>query len=182
MPRRSDASSITRPVLARSPRRWRRARPEHSRATARCPIGSPPGRIVAIRQVDPACDIKPLWSEGMRPHRTSDDLPHPDVPTTARNRLDRSWRSSSSVSRSRPKKRWSSSGSKGRSPGNGFQGLADTGGPAPSRSGHTIEKRLPGVGRDTVPLRDQRAPRACGTVPCPAFAAQSDRCRSAGPV
>ena len=56
----------------------------------------------------------------MSPDRTSEDLPLPDVPTTAKNRHVRSRRSSSSISFSRPKKRWSSSGSKGRNPGNGL--------------------------------------------------------------
>jgi hypothetical protein len=49
--------------------------------------------------------MKPLWSEGTSPDRISEDFPLPDVPTTARNRVERRRRRSSSVSRSRPKKR-----------------------------------------------------------------------------
>jgi hypothetical protein len=38
-------------------------------------------RMVAIRQVDPACDIS-RFEGGTRPHRTSDDAAS-DVPITA---------------------------------------------------------------------------------------------------
>jgi hypothetical protein len=58
-----------------------------------------------MRQLEPAPTMNPLCSAGIRPDRTSDDLPLPDVPTTATRREDRRWRSSSSISRSRPKKR-----------------------------------------------------------------------------
>ncbi len=33
--------------------------------------------------------MNPLWSDGIRPERTSDDLPLPEVPTTERKRLER---------------------------------------------------------------------------------------------
>ena len=60
---------------------------------------------IAMRQLEPAPAMNPLWSDGIRPERTSDDLPLPDVPTTERKRVVRSRRSSSSISFSRPKKR-----------------------------------------------------------------------------
>jgi len=49
--------------------------------------------------------MKPLSREGIRPERTREDLPLPDAPTIARKRDDRSRRSRSSISASRPKKR-----------------------------------------------------------------------------
>ncbi len=57
--------------------------------------------------------------EGMRPARTSDDLPQPDVPITARKRTLASRRSSSSTCSSRPKNQRASGSSNGRSPMNG---------------------------------------------------------------
>ena len=36
--------------------------------------------MIATRQLDPALTIRPLWSEGISPDRTSDDLPQPEVP------------------------------------------------------------------------------------------------------
>jgi hypothetical protein len=49
--------------------------------------------------------MNPLSSDGIRPERTSDDLPLPEAPTTASSRADRSRLRRSSISRSRPKKR-----------------------------------------------------------------------------
>jgi len=54
-------------------------------------------------QLDPACVITPPCSAAIMPARTSDDLPLPDVPTTARNRLVRNSCSSAAVCSSRPK-------------------------------------------------------------------------------
>ena len=53
-------------------------------------MGSSPGRMIAIRQLIRPPTMKPLWSEGISPERTSDDLPLPDVPTTASKRVVRS--------------------------------------------------------------------------------------------
>src|SRR5205814_4636822 len=108
------------------------------------PIGSSPGRHTAIRQLELAPTIKPLCSAGIRPERTRDDLPLPDVPTTARKRVDRSRRSSSSMSFSRPKNRWSSSGSKGRRPGNGLNRAACL---------QLSDERPERLGCESVPLR-----------------------------
>ena len=44
--------------------------------------GCPPGRTMAMRQLEPAFTIWPPCSAGTRPQRISDDLPQPDVPTT----------------------------------------------------------------------------------------------------
>ena len=49
-------------------------------------MGLPPGRRMTTSQVEPARAIVPRWRAGMSPARTSDDLPLPDVPTTARKR------------------------------------------------------------------------------------------------
>src|SRR5688572_2061665 len=88
----------------------------------------------------------------MRPERTSDDFPLPDVPTTARKRVDRSLRSSASISLSRPKNRWSSSGSNGRRPGNGLNRGTCL---------QLSDKRGEPFGGDAVPLRnDNRLVRA----------------------
>ena len=61
-------------------------------------IGLPPGRITANFQRAPSgMPISPVSSAAMRPARTSDDLPQPDVPTTARKRDVFSRRTISSV-------------------------------------------------------------------------------------
>src|SRR5262249_4431368 len=54
------------------------------------------------------------------PARTRDDLPLPEVPTTARKRFVRSSCNSAAVCSSRPKNRWCSSLRNGRRPGNGL--------------------------------------------------------------
>jgi hypothetical protein len=43
-------------------------------------------RSIATRQFDPAFAISPLYSEGIRPERTSEDLPLPDEPVTSKKR------------------------------------------------------------------------------------------------
>src|SRR3954454_14627934 len=55
----------------------------------------------------------------MSPARTKEDLPLPEVPTTARKRLVAKRHNSSSTSSSRPKNRADSSAVNGRNPGNG---------------------------------------------------------------
>jgi hypothetical protein len=90
------------------------------KARARLPIGSLLGRIRATRQFDPALTIIPPNNAGASPARTSDDLPLPDVPTTARKRVASSFFNIFSLCPSRPKNRWLSCSSNGRSPGKGF--------------------------------------------------------------
>ena len=74
-------------------------------ARARLPMGSLPGRIRAIRHFDPALVITPPRNAASKPARTSDDLPLPDVPTTARKCAAASLAISFSTCPSRPKKR-----------------------------------------------------------------------------
>ena len=66
-----------------------------------------------------ACQKSPIRA-GSRPARTSEDLPLPEVPTTARRRERPSRRRSSSVCVSLPKKRSLCSISNGRRPGYGL--------------------------------------------------------------
>ena len=68
-------------------------------------MGLPPGRMTAISQALPAWAMPPPSTAGSRPARTSDDLPLPEVPTTATRRLVRNRRSRSSICSCRPKKR-----------------------------------------------------------------------------
>ncbi|MDP7048657.1 MAG: hypothetical protein QF721_04330 [Verrucomicrobiota bacterium] len=56
-------------------------------ALARLVSGSPPGRMTVVSQLEPAPAIVPLSNSGMRPARTREDLPLPEVPTTATNRF-----------------------------------------------------------------------------------------------
>ena len=51
------------------------------------PIGSLPGRNWAMRQAVPARAIRPRRKAGRSPQLTSEDLPLPEVPTTARKRV-----------------------------------------------------------------------------------------------
>ena len=53
-------------------------------------MGLPPGRRSITSQVEPAWVMVPPCSSAIMPARTSDDLPLPEVPTTARNRFVRS--------------------------------------------------------------------------------------------
>ena len=55
-------------------------------AAARLPIGSAPGRSIAMRQDEPAATMPPPRRFGSRPALTSDDFPQPDVPTIVRKR------------------------------------------------------------------------------------------------
>src|SRR5580765_8291755 len=108
-------------------------------------MGSSPGLMTAIRQLELAPAMNPLCNAGIRPERTSDDLPLPEVPTTARKRVLRSRRRRSSISFSRPKNRCSSSASNGRSPGNGLNRAAFL----------QLRDEGPQAGEvDPVPLRD----------------------------
>ena len=61
--------------------------------------------MTAISQSLPAKAIPPPSTAGSRPARTSDDLPLPEVPTTATRRLVRNRRSRSSICSCRPKNR-----------------------------------------------------------------------------
>jgi hypothetical protein len=101
--------------------------PEEASERARLPTGSSPGRNSATRQREPSAAKRPPLSAGRSPARTSEDLPQPDAPTTARSRLWRNSRTSSSISPSRPKKNLASRGPKGRRPGKGT-GRASAGG------------------------------------------------------
>ena len=80
-----------------------------SSASASRRSGRSPGRIVATAHRAPADPISPVRSAGIRPAWTSDDLPQPDVPTTARKRWRSSRSSSWSTCSSRPKKTTASS-------------------------------------------------------------------------
>src|SRR5215470_10297238 len=114
-------------------------------------MGSALGRNFATRHAEPACTRNPLYNAEIKPDRTSDDLPLPEVPTTDKNRDERSRRSSSSISFSRPKKRWSSSGSKGRKPGKGLNITADLQRrPSLPSARQSSDKRLQGVGREPI--------------------------------
>ena len=71
-------------------------------------MGSLPGRNCAMRHDVPAEAINPRRSAGFKPQFTSEDLPLPDVPTTARKRVAASISTMVSIWLSRPKKRCSS--------------------------------------------------------------------------
>ena len=91
-------------------------------ASARCRRGASPGFILATSQASRSSTRKPPSSFGISPARISDDLPQPELPTTARKRVLCSCRSSSRVCSWRPKNSSVSSVSKGRSPTKGFSG------------------------------------------------------------
>src|SRR5208337_4720179 len=87
------------------------------------------------------------------PARTSEDLPLPEVPTTATKRLRASRRSSSSLWPSRPKNKCVSVGSKARSPGNGFpSGIARS---AIRRLFHLRDERIEHGGREGSFVADE---------------------------
>src|ERR1019366_987188 len=79
--------------------------------------------IAAMRHREPALTIKPVSSAGIIPASTSDDLPQPDGPVTARKRFAANFLNSSSVCSSRPKKMSDSSGRNGLRPGYGSCGF-----------------------------------------------------------
>ncbi len=87
---------------------------------ARFPIGLPPGLITAMRQPEPAPFIIPPRSAGIKPARINEDLPLPEVPTTARNRARERREINSSACPSRPKNKRYSFVSNGRRPGKGL--------------------------------------------------------------
>ena len=91
--------------------------PGAASACASLPSGSFSGRNCAMRQAAPALAMWPRCSAGRRPQLTSDDLPLPDVPTTARKRCTASLSIIRSTWCSRPKNRCSSSVRNGRKPG-----------------------------------------------------------------
>ena len=68
-------------------------------------------------QRGPAGNMNPVSSAGIRPARTSEDLPQPEGPTTARKRRSLRRFNKSSVCSSRPKKMYASSRVNGRNPG-----------------------------------------------------------------
>ena len=65
---------------------------------------------------DPSAKRLPERNAGIIPARTSDDLPLPEAPTTARNLSSRMRPTSFAVKTSRPKKREASSSLKNRNP------------------------------------------------------------------
>ena len=108
---------------------------------------------MAMRQCEPALAIKPLKRSGRSPARTSEDLPLPEVPTTARKRVAASLRRSSSLWPSRPKKRWLSPISKGRRPGKGFDGRLDVGERGQSFGRHPLTPFLDALDETARALR-----------------------------
>ena len=60
--------------------------PSSARAWASAASGWLPGRNWAMRQLVPALVILPWCRAGRRPQFTNEDLPLPEVPTTARKR------------------------------------------------------------------------------------------------
>ena len=98
----------------------RNSTPSCARARAIAPIGSLPGRNWAMRHAVPAGAIRPWRSAGRSPQLTREDLPLPDVPTTARKRVAASLLTMASIWFSRPKNKCSSSSLKGRKPGKGL--------------------------------------------------------------
>jgi len=68
----------------------------------------------------PARAIKPPCKAGRNPQLTKEDLPLPDVPTTAKKRVAASLSTMASTWFSRPKNKYSSSSLNGLRPGNGF--------------------------------------------------------------
>ena len=125
--------------------------------------GCRPGRRIITSQVEPAWVIVPPCSAAIMPARTSEDLPLPEVPTTARKRFVRNSCSSAAVCSSRPKNRWCSSLRNGRRPGNGF-------GRGESRRFSSVGLLRPPDGRDKV--RQQAGPN---DVPRPAGPPPSKR-------
>ena len=111
--RRSVASSSTRLVARRALRRAaRRATPRRRSAPPRgCRSGSSPGRMTAMRQLEPAPAMMPLCSDG---NQSRADERRLAAARRADDRAGSAWmrrrRSRSSISVSRPKNRWSSSG------------------------------------------------------------------------
>src|SRR5262245_37837058 len=83
-------------------------------------IGSLLGQNWAMRQAVPARASKPRCKAGRSPQLTREDLPLPEVPTTARKWVAASLLIRASTWLSRPKNRYSSSSLNGRKPGKGF--------------------------------------------------------------
>ena len=83
-------------------------------------MGAVPGRIVAMRHAEPAPSSAPRSRAGITPASTSDDLPQPDAPTTARKRGPRRRSSTVAICASRPKNTSASAMPNGRKPMNGL--------------------------------------------------------------
>ena len=71
-------------------------------AQAKLRTGRSPGRISAIRQFAPTCVRSPAPNAGITPTFKSEDLPHPDGPTTKTKWLEFNRARISSFARLRP--------------------------------------------------------------------------------
>jgi len=77
--------------------------PRRSSARANAAKGSAPGRQTAMRHALPASAMSPRYSAGRRPQLINEDLPLPELPSTARKRRLPSRSTMASTAASRPK-------------------------------------------------------------------------------